>query len=332
MNQTENTSFAKPNTLLTAEVGYKPFRYPWAYEIWLQQQQMHWLAAEVTMGDDISDWNVLNEAERHLITQVLRFFTQADSDVATICYLKYLKFFKPTEVVMMLLCIANTETIHMDAYSHLLESLGLPQVEYKAFLKFEEMLTKHEFLFKFNMNSPHEVAKTLAVYGAFTEGLQLFASFAMLINFQRFGKMKGLGQIVAWSIRDELLHTEAMIMLFHQFIEEYPEAWTKKLHTEITEACINVVKNEDAFIDLAFGIVKEVQGLSASDMRQYIRFIANTRTKQLRIEPPFPEVTVNPLMWMDEIVVAPQFTNFFEQRPTAQYGRAATSESWEDVF
>ena len=195
--------------LLTENPVYKPFRYPWAYEAWLTQQRVHWLPEEVPLADDVKDWHRnLSAAERNLLSQIFRFFTQADVEVNN-CYMKhYARVFKPTEVLMMLSAFSNIETVHIAAYSHLLDTIGMPELEYQAFLKYKEMKDKFDYMQSFTVDSKFEIAKTLAAFGAFTEGLQLFASFAILLNFPRFGKMKGMGQIISWSVRDETLHCE----------------------------------------------------------------------------------------------------------------------------
>ena len=185
-------------SLLDANPVYKPFRYPWAYEAWLTQQRLHWLPEEVPLADDVKDWNrTLSAAERNLLTQIFRFFTQSDVEVNT-CYMKhYARVFQPTEVQMMLAAFSNMETVHIAAYAHLLDTLGMPESEYSAFLGIKAMKDKYDYLQRFGSGSKRDLALTLAVFGAFTEGLQLFGSFAILLNFPRFGKMKGMGQIVS---------------------------------------------------------------------------------------------------------------------------------------
>ncbi len=180
--------------LLTENPVYKPFRYPWAYEAWLTQQRVHWLPEEVPLADDVKDWHRhLSASERNLLTQIFRFFTQADVEVNN-CYMKhYARVFKPTEVLMMLSAFSNIETVHIAAYSHLLDTIGMPELEYQAFLKYKEMKDKFDFMQSFTVNSRFEVAKTLAAFGAFTEGLQLFASFAILLNFPRIRENEGHG-------------------------------------------------------------------------------------------------------------------------------------------
>ena len=182
-------------TLLKANPIYKPFSYPWAYEAWHTQQKIHWLPEEVPLADDVKDWKYnLSSGEKHLLTQIFRFFTQADIEVNN-CYMKhYSKVFQPTEIQMMLSAFSNMETIHIAAYSHLLDTIGMPEIEYQAFMKYKEMKNKYDYMQIFGVDTNQDIAATLAVFGAFTEGLQLFASFAILLNFPRFNKMKGMGQ------------------------------------------------------------------------------------------------------------------------------------------
>ncbi|MFQ3307020.1 MAG: ribonucleoside-diphosphate reductase beta chain [Candidatus Midichloriaceae bacterium] len=321
----------KSTTLLDANPIFKPFHYPWAYDAWKIQQQIHWLPEEVPLADDVQDWKKkLSDGERHLLTQIFRFFTQADIEVNN-CYMKhYSQIFQPIEVKMMLAAFSNIETIHIDAYSHLLDTIGMPEVEYQAFMKYKEMKDKYDYMQEFNVDTKEDIAKTLAVFGAFTEGLQLFASFAMLLNFQRFGKMKGMGQIVAWSVRDETLHTISIIKLFKTFIHENPEVWTTKFKKSLYECCENIVKHEDAFIDLSFGFGGAIEGMTDHDIKKYIRFIADRRLKQLGLNPIY-KITSNPLPWLDEMLNAPEHANFFENRVT-EYAKSATTGSWEDAF
>ena len=317
-------------SLLDAPHIYKPFAYPWAYEAWQMQQRIHWLPEEVPLADDVKDWKTtLKPSEKHLLTQIFRFFTQADIEVNN-CYMKnYSRIFKPTEVQMMLAAFSNMETIHIAAYSHLLDTLGLPDTEYQAFLKYKEMKDKYDYMQQFGVESKDAIARTLAAFGAFTEGLQLFASFAILLNFQRFGKMRGMGQIVAWSARDESLHTESIIRLFKTFVSENPEVRTTELDTDLYKICDTIIMLEDNFIDLAFG-VGGIEGLTAEEVKNYIRYIADRRLQQLGLNEVY-NIAKNPLPWMDEILNGVEHTNFFENRVT-EYTKAATTGTWEEAF
>lgn len=318
-------------SLLKAEPIFKPFNYPWAYEAWLTQQRIHWLPEEVPMGDDVKDWkNNLSPQEKHLLTQIFRFFTQADIEVNN-CYMRhYSRVFQPTEVQMMLAAFSNMETIHIDAYSHLIDTIGMPETTYSEFLKYKEMKDKYDYMQKFGVETKMDIATTLAAFGGFTEGLQLFASFAILMNFPRFGKMKGMGQIVTWSVRDESLHTNSIVRLYHTFLKENPDIDKTILHKRLYEVCETIVVHEDAFIDLAFDIEGSIQGLTSREVKDYIRYIADRRLMQLEMKPMFG-TGKNPLQWMDEILNGVEHTNFFENRVT-EYTKAATQGTWEDAF
>ncbi len=317
-------------SLLEERVQYKPFKYPWAYDAWLQQQRVHWLPEEVPLADDVKDWHrTLTNGERNLLTHIFRFFTQSDVEVNN-CYMKhYSQVFKPTEVQMMLSAFSNIETVHIAAYSHLLDTIGIPESEYSAFLKYQQMKDKYDYLQEFGVDTNENIAKTLAMFGAFTEGLQLFASFAILMNFPRFNKMKGMGQIVTWSVRDESLHTASIIKLFRTFVDENSEIWTEEFQRDLYVCCETVVTHEDAFIDLAFEL-GGIEGLEAREVKQYIRYIADRRLMQLGLQPVY-RIDKNPLPWMEEMLNGVEHTNFFENRAT-EYSKAATRGSWEEAF
>jgi ribonucleoside-diphosphate reductase beta chain len=317
-------------SLLEARVQYKPFSYPWAYDAWLMQQRVHWLPEEVPLADDVKDWHrTLTAPERNLLTHIFRFFTQADVEVNN-CYMKhYSQVFKPTEVQMMLAAFSNIETVHIAAYSHLLDTIGIPETEYAAFLQYQQMKDKYDYMQEFGIETKTDIAKTLAMFGAFTEGLQLFASFAILMNFPRFNKMKGMGQIVSWSVRDESLHTASIIKLFRTFVSENPEILTDEFERDLYIACETVVTHEDAFIDLAFEL-GGIEGLDARDVKQYIRYIADRRLTQLGLQPIY-RLDKNPLPWMEEMLNGVEHANFFENRST-EYSKAATKGSWDEAF
>jgi ribonucleoside-diphosphate reductase beta chain len=318
-------------SLLESRIGYKPFKYDWAYHAWKTQQAIHWIPDEVPLAEDVQDWNKkLSDEERNLLTQIFRFFTQADICVCEDAYLdKYIRIFKPTEIRMMLTAFANIETIHIAAYSYLLDTIGMPEVEYKAFMKYQAMKDKYDFMGTFSTDTKEDIALSLAAFGAFQEGLALFASFAMLLNFPRFNKMKGMSQIVTWSIRDETLHCENMIKLFKTFVKENKEIWTDELKAKIYDIAIKTVEHEDAFIDLAFE-QGGVEGMTAEDIKLYIRYIADRRLLQLGLKTHF-KVKTNPLLWLEEMLNAVEHTNFFEQRAT-EYSKGATSGTWEEAF
>ena len=322
-------------TVCDAKGYYKPFKYPWAFEAYKIQNQMHWLPDEVPLHDDVKDWKLkLSEAERNLLTQLFRFFTTGDVDVGQAYIDKYMPIFRNEEIRMMLSAITAMESTHAHAYSLLLDTVGMPEVEYQAFKQYAEMAAKHDYVAHFNVGSEADVAKSLAVVSAFTEGLQLFSTFAILMNFargdlSRGARMKGMTQIVTWSIRDESLHVESLMKLFHAYIEERPHLWTPALKNEIGAICATMVDLEDSFIDLAFQ-QGGIDGLTPDEVKSYIRFIADRRMQGLGLDAPY-QVQKNPLPWLDHILNGVEHANFFENRAT-EYAKGAWTGSWADVW
>ncbi len=326
--------------LLTATGTYDVERYPWAYEFWKRQQQTHWLGEEVPLGNDVKDWTSdrVSDAERALLTQIFRFFTQSDVEVGDNYLKRYIPLFQPLELQMMMAAFSNMETVHIDAYALLLTTIGMPQTEFAAFRDYAEMRAKADYMHTFGTATCSDVSRTLAMFGAFTEGMALFASFAMLLNFPRHNKMTGMGQVVTWSVRDESLHCEGIIRLFHEWNRE-TGALTPAVHNDILEVASTMVGLEEAFVDLAFGL-GDIEGMTAKDIKSYVRYIADWRLTQLGLRPIFGwfeqlesgsgyrQLAEHPLPWLVEILNGVEHANFFEQRAT-EYSKGATKGSWE---
>jgi ribonucleoside-diphosphate reductase beta chain len=309
---------------------FKPFSYPWAYDSWLKHEQSHWIHLEVPMIDDVKDWKKkLTPEEKKFLTNIFRFFTQGDIDVAGGYVSNYLPYFPQPEIRMMLCGFAAREALHIAAYSHLIETLGMPESTYNEFMQYEEMRAKHDFFTQIAGQDASTIAQQIAAFSAFTEGMQLFSSFIMLLNFPRHGKMKGMGQIITWSIVDETIHAESMIKLFRTFVEENRDIWNDQLKSEIYKIAEKMVELEDKFIDLAFSM-GDMENLSSDDVKHYIRYIADRRLISLGLKG-INKVKKNPLPWVETMINAPIHTNFFENRAT-DYAKGALSGSWEDVW
>lgn len=328
LDATEKKFVAKIHkNLFDQRAYYKPFEYPQFFEYFKLQQQAHWLPTEVPMADDIVDFKAkLTAQEANLIIQVLRFFTQGDLEVMNNYNSKLVDVFPKPEIVMMLTSFASMETVHTWAYSHLNDTLGLPEVEYRAFLEYEAMKEKYEYIQNFDTSSKRGLAKNLAIFGGFMEGVSLFASFAILMNFPRRGLLKNVGQIITWSIRDESLHSEGVCALFREFINENQDIWTEDFREEIYEACRDMVNLEDRFIDTCFAL-GPVEGLTPDQVKQYIRYVANKRLKDLELEAIY-DIPENPLPWLNLMVNGKEHANFFETRAT-EYAKGVIVDDWE---
>lgn len=324
--------------LLNSTGTYDVERYPWAYECWKRQQQTHWMGEEVPLGADIKDWTSdrVTDEERALLTQIFRFFTQSDVEVGDNYMKRYMPIFQPLEVQMMLAAFSNMETVHIDAYALLLKTLGMPKTEFAAFRDYAAMRDKADYMHSFGVGTVADVSRTLAMFGAFTEGMALFASFAMLLNFPRHNKMSGMGQIVSWSVRDESLHCEGIIRLFHEWNAE-TGCLTRAVKDDIIDVARTMVGLEEKFIDLAFGI-GGIKGMTPEDIKAYVRYVADWRLTQLRLTPVYGhfeaveggyrQLKAHPLPWLVESLNGVEHANFFEQRAT-EYSKGASRGSWD---
>ena len=309
---------------------YKPFYFPWAVDFVQKHEKVHWIEDEVDLSEDVTDWKAgrMTEVEKDFVTNVLRLFTQSDVAVGQNYYDQFIPKFKNNEIRNMLGSFASREGIHQRAYALLNETLGLPDEEFHAFLEYKEMSDKVDFMMASNTTTKRGMALALAK-SVMNEGVSLFASFIMLLNFQRFGKMKGCGKIVEWSVRDESMHVEGISHLFRAFCSENASIVDNDLKKEIYEMSSKVVELEDKFIDLAYKM-GEPEGLPKEDVKNYIRYIADRRLLQLGLKTNF-KVKENPISWLEWILNAADHTNFFENRVT-EYEVAGLTGDWHEAY
>lgn len=311
--------------LLEYSKAYKPFFYPWAVELTQTHEEIHWVESEAELSEDVQDWKTrLSEGEKEFVTQILRLFTQSDVQVGENYHEMLIPKFKNNEIRNMLSSFANREGVHQRAYALLNDTLGLPDEDFHKFLEYKAMAQKLDFMKEGNINTHTGLALVLA-QSVFNEGMSLFSSFVMLLNFQRFGKMKGMGTIVEWSIRDETLHVQGNAKLFREFCEEKPRIVNDELKSKIYQMSKNAVRLEDKFIDLAYA-EHEIEGLAKEDVKLYIRHIADRRLLQLGMKPQFKQKT-NPIPWLDWVLNGASHDNFFEKRVT-EYSVNGMEGNW----
>jgi len=303
-------------------VVYKPFEYPEAHDFWLKQQQAHWLHTEVPMMSDINDWKQnLTETEKNIIGSILKGFAQTETVVNDYWSGLVTKWFRKPEIIKMAVTFGAFETIHAEAYSLLNEELGLDN--FSEFLEDETTMAKIQNLM--NVRDAHsseldwnEIAKSLAIFSAFTEGVNLFSSFAILLSFKLKNQLKGVGQIVEWSIRDESLHSDAGCWLFRQLIKEKPELNTPELRQAIEEAALLSLKLELDFIDKVYEM-GDLDGCSKYDLTSFIKHRVNTKMGDLGYGPVINGIdnqAIKRMKWFDNLSAGKQHTDFFANRVT----------------
>ena len=303
-------------------IVYKPFEYPEAFDYWLKQHQAHWLHTEVPMMSDVNDWKQnLTENEKNIIGSILKGFAQTETVVNDYWTGLVTKWFRKPEIIAMATTFGAMETIHAEAYSLLNEDLGLD--DFSEFLEDETTMAKIETLMNvrdsFNGEKDwHEIAKSLAIFSAFTEGVNLFSSFAVLLSFKLSNKLKGVGQIVEWSIRDESMHSDAGCWLFRTLLKENPNLKTPELEAAINEAALLSLQLELDFIDKVYEM-GDLESCTKHDLISFIKHRVNTKMGDLGYRPIVNGIdsnAVDRMKWFDHLSAGKQHTDFFANRVT----------------
>jgi ribonucleoside-diphosphate reductase beta chain len=308
---------------------YKPFEYQEAFDFYLDQQRSHWLADEVPLASDLNDWKQkLSETEKNLIGNILQSFAQTEVHVNDYWSSKVSQWFPKPEIVAMTSTFGSFEAIHAHAYARLNEALDLE--DFEAFLHDETVMNKIERLLDTPMETLSEKAQSLAIFSAFTEGVNLFSSFAILMSFQLRNLMKGTGQIVEWSVRDESLHSKAGCWLFRTLLDEMPELNTEDLRNKVTEACHLSVQLEFDFIEKAFEM-GEVEGLNMGQLKNFIKSRSNEKMIELGYNAVYNDIDPNLLKqmeWFGHLTSGKTHQDFFAGRVTDY---AKSTSDWSDL-
>ena len=334
--------------LFTERIPYKPFEYPEYFTNgWLLQAQSFWLHTEIPMQGDVKDWNEhLTEAEKNLVGNILLGFAQTECAVSDYWTGMVTKWFPKHEIRQMAILFGSQETIHATAYSYLNETLGLE--DFAAFLHEPATKEKFELLtqttadwspadLRKNPKARIEVGKSLAIFSAFAEGVSLYSSFAVLYSFQMRNLLKGIGQQMKWSVRDESLHSRMGCQLFRHMCEEYPEL-LEECATPIYEAAELIVKLECNFIDKMFEM-GDLENLKATDLKEFIKQRANEKLGELGYNPipggdkhfEYNAKKAEKLEWFYHLTGGLTHTDFFAIRST-DYSKAGIGEDWGDIF
>jgi len=308
---------------------YKPFEYPQAFEYYKNQHRAHWLADEVPLASDLNDWRLnLNGSEKNLIGNILKSFAQTEVYVNDYWSSKISQWFPKPEVVAMASSFGAFEAIHAEAYARLNDELGLDN--FQAFMEDEASRNKIERLLETPSDTIEEKALALAIFSAFTEGVNLFSSFAILMSFQLRNMLKGTGQIVEWSVRDESLHSTAGCWLFRTLMQESPELDTVEMRNNVIEACNLSVKLEFDFIDKAFEM-GEIEGLNKDQLKNFIKARANDKMKELGYNPVYNDIDpslLKQMEWFSHLTSGKTHQDFFANRVT-DYSKS--TGDWSDL-
>ena len=320
--------------LFDKRIPYKPFEYPEYYtEGWLKQAQAFWLHTEIPMSGDLKDWNEkLTPEEKSLVGNILLGFAQTECAVSDYWTQNVVSWFPKHEIQQMAMIFGSQETIHAVAYSYLNETLGLE--DYEAFLQDEATMARFENLVACDDNDRVGIGRSIAVFSAFAEGVSLYSAFAILYSFQLRNLLKGIGQQMKWSVRDESLHSKMGCRLFRHMCEEDPTL-LEACRNDVIEAASAMLVAEEDYIDKMFD-GGEVEGISSYDLKQFIRKRLNEKLSELGyidlgLYFSFDAEGARKLDWFYNLTGGVTHTDFFAIRPT-DYSKANEGEDFNDIW
>ena len=320
--------------LFDERIAYKPFEYPEYYtEGWLKQAQAFWLHTEIPMSGDVKDWNEkLTKEEKNLVGNILLGFAQTECAVSDYWTQKVVSWFPKHEIQQMAMMFGSQETIHAVAYSYLNETLGLE--DFEAFLHEPATAERFEKLVAYTGNDPVGIGKSLAIFSAFAEGVSLYSAFAVLYSFQLRNLLKGIGQQMKWSVRDESLHSKMGCTLFRHMFDEIPSL-LNDCRDDVIKAAKTMLDAEEKYIDKMFEL-GDIENLRAYDLKQFIRKRLNEKMVELGYIDlgeyfAFDKKGAENLDWFYHLTGGHTHTDFFAVRPT-DYSKANEGEDFEDIW
>ena len=320
--------------LFDNRIAYKPFEYPEYYtEGWLKQAQAFWLHTEIPMSGDVKDWNEkLTKEEKNLVGNILLGFAQTECAVSDYWTQKVVSWFPKHEIQQMAMMFGSQETIHAVAYSYLNETLGLE--DFEAFLHEPATAERFDNLVAYDGSDPTEIGRSLAIFSAFAEGVSLYSAFAVLYSFQLRNLLKGIGQQMKWSVRDESLHSRMGCRLYRHMCEE-KDFLKESCKPHIVDAAHTMHDAEMKYIDKMFE-AGDIEGLKSYDLKQFIKKRLNEKLvelgyNELSKEFSYDKEAAKNLDWFYHLTGGHTHTDFFAIRPT-DYSKANEGEDFENIW
>jgi len=294
-----------------------PIQYPEVWKMYKKHLAAFWTAEEIDLAKDVVDWEKLSEDEKHFISMVLAFFAGSDGIVLENLVERFMSDIDIPEVRSFYAFQTAAETIHSETYSLLIETLiqdyNKKSILFDAINNFECINKKAVWATKWIADEKSDFAERLIAFAA-VEGIFFSGAFCSIFWLKKRGLMPGLCLSNEFISRDEGLHTEFAILVYHQFANKLDSS---KIVEIITEA----VSIEKEFILEALPC--NLIGMNSRSMSDYIEFVADRLLVQLGCTKVYNKK--NPFVFMEMISMEGK-TNFFEKR-VSEYSKAGVSSS-----
>lgn len=311
---------------LNEDMNLRPIKYDWAYELYNQAVANTWFPHEIALGEDLLDWDKMNNEEKHAVVFLMSFFNPAELIVNRTLALGVYPYLKAPEAHLYLAKQMWEEANHCVAFEYVLETFPIDRREvFNAHIKTPSIKAKEDFITKYltrmtderlDINSlagRQDFVRNLVAYNIVMEGVMFYSGFMVALSFRQRNLLRNFGSMVDWVVRDESLHLRFGINLILTILEEHPELLTDEFSAEIKSMVIHGVKLEEAYNRDMFP--RGIMGLNADYVNQYVRYIADRRLEELGFESHFK--AANPAKWMGAANDVYQLVNFFESQNTS---------------
>ncbi len=301
-----------------------PFKYPWAWEYFLNANKNHWTPLDINMAQDIQDYHhKLSDNEKHVYENVLAYLTTSDILAMRNIGLAVMEKMTAPELQIYQARQVYEEALHTWTYQHCIETIGIDQGEiYNRYRVVPAINGKIQLANKrldsvmrsdMDLRDPKNLNEFVMAYiffAAIFEGTWFYNGFTPIFSLQRRGLMKGTSEQLQYIMRDEVMHASFGIRVVKQIMLENDVTLDPQAIRDMWD------ESEKAEIDYAHYILrKPILGYTAEDHIEQYRFIANRRARQLGLEEPYPNAQ-NRTPWLDEQANMKKEKNFFETRVT----------------
>jgi len=325
----ERDIFAKRQNL-------KPYEYPELYEYVNAIRHSYWIHTEFNYTSDIQDFHInVSDAERNAIKNSMLAIAQIEVAVKTFWGDIYKKLPKP-EIGAVGSTFAESEVRHTDAYSHLLEILGLND-EFKKIKDIPVIQKRMNYLEKVielsRGQESREYAHAVMLFALFVEHVSLFSQFLIMMSFNKHRNLfKGISNAVEATSEEENIHGLFGIDVINIIKEEHPEWFDEECNNFITKACEEAYESESEIVDWIYE-KGELEFLPAANVKEFIKHRFNNSLAAIGLPRIFEvsEALLEETDWFDNEVIATKHVDFFNKR-SINYNKRSSSVTSEDLF
>lgn len=326
----------RKTNIFEKRINLKPYEYPALYEYVPAIRHSYWIHTEFNFTSDIQDFKaLLSEVERSAIKNTMLAISQIEVAVKSFWGDIYHRMPKP-EIGSVGATFAESEVRHHDAYSHLLEILGLNE-EFKNLKKKPAIMKRVQYLETALKNAKSddnkEYAESILLFSLFIEHVSLFSQFLIIMAFNKHkNTLKGISNVVEATSKEEQIHGDFGIDVIKIIKSENPDWFDADYHNMIQEMCREAFTAESRIVDWIFE-KGELDFLPKALVNEFIKNRFNNSLESIGIDKIFEidETLLAQTEWFDDEIIGTKHGDFFVKR-SINYSKRTQSITSDDLF